>query len=243
VNVVGGHGLDGIGRLSSLDDPVRRQLYEYVASCDGPVARDDAAAAVGINRSLAAYHLDKLADAGILTISYSRPAGRSGPGAGRPTKRYIRTQQEVSASVPPRNYELVATLLAETLTTSGVATLPVRAARAARKIGRASASGGDVSDALRRCGYEPARTADGGIELRNCPFHRLAHEYTELVCGLNLQLIRGMLQAVGGPPRRAVPVPRDGRCCVAVRAAGPSRRKHLHRRVKTPHRQTDGCDG
>ena len=62
--------------LSHLDDPLRRRLYEFVAGRDAPVSRDVAAAAVGIGRTLAAYHLDKLADAGLLQVGYQRPAGR-----------------------------------------------------------------------------------------------------------------------------------------------------------------------
>jgi len=97
--------------LSHLDDPLRRQLYEYVIESDGPVSREQAAAAASIGRTLAAYHLDKLAEVGLLTVSYQRPAGRGGPGAGRPAKLYTRTAREISVSVPPRDYELLARLL------------------------------------------------------------------------------------------------------------------------------------
>ena len=90
--------LAALNGLSHLDDPLRRQLYEYVIECDGPVSREQAAAAASIGRTLAAYHLDKLADAGLLTISYQRPAGRGGPGAGRPAKLYTRATQEMSVS-------------------------------------------------------------------------------------------------------------------------------------------------
>ena len=86
--------LAALNGLSHLDDPLRRQLYEYVTECDGPVSREQAAAAASIGRTLAAYHLDKLADAGLLTISYQRPAGRGGPGAGRPAKLYTRPRRK-----------------------------------------------------------------------------------------------------------------------------------------------------
>ncbi|HZE14687.1 MAG TPA: helix-turn-helix domain-containing protein [Mycobacterium sp.] len=226
MNIDAGHGVDALAALSSLDDPVRRRLYEYVASCDEPVGRDDAAAAVGIGRTLAAYHLDKLADAGVLTVSYSRPPGRSGPGAGRPAKQYSRTQQELLASVPPRHYELLAELLADAIATDDSGTVRATVAAAAYKAGQASASEStDLLDALRSCGYEPAQTTDGQMELRNCPFHQLAHQYTELVCGVNLNLIQGILKAVGDRPQRAVLTPREGRCCVVVRAPRRSRKK------------------
>ena len=223
-----GDHIDPVVGLGSLDDPVRRRLYDYVASCDEPVTREDAAAAAGISRTLAAYHLDKLAEAGILSASYARPAGRSGPGAGRPAKQYSRTQQELSVSVPPRDYKLLAELFAEAVSgdDSGVVRSAVMAA--ARKAGRAGASD-DLIGALCGRGYEPVEAADGGIELRNCPFHRLVHQHTELVCGLNLQLIQGMLEAVGEPPERATLAPREGRCCVAVRPRGIATTNRRHR--------------
>jgi predicted ArsR family transcriptional regulator len=209
-------GLDPVAGLSSLDDPVRRRLYGYVASRDEPVARDDAAAAAGISRTLAAYHLDKLAEAGILSVSYARPPGRSGPGAGRPAKRYARTREELSVSVPPRNYGLLADLLVAAMAADDAGSVRSAVAEAARRAGRASASEHGMIGALCDCGYEPAHTADGRIELRNCPFDRLARQHTELVCWLNLELIQGMLEAVDESPQRATLAPREGRCCVVV---------------------------
>ncbi|MFI8091376.1 helix-turn-helix transcriptional regulator [Streptomyces sp. NPDC086080] len=206
---------DAISGLSSLDDPVRRRLYEYVRTRDEPVSREDAANAAGISRTLAAYHLDKLADAGLLDTSYARAAGRGGPGAGRPAKRYARTEHELSVSVPPRDYGLLAGVLADAVAADGSGTVREAVAAAARSTGR-SAGGEDLIAALSACGYEPATTAENGIDLRNCPFHRLAREHTELVCWLNLHLVRGLLEAGGQSPERAVLAPRPGRCCVVL---------------------------
>lgn len=211
--------LDPLAGLSSLDDPVRQRLYRYIAASDEPIARDDAAAAAGISRTLAAYHLDKLAEAGILSVSYARPAGRSGPGAGRPAKRYARTRDELSVSVPPRNYRLLADLLVTAMDTDDTGTLRPAISAAARRLGRAEASENGVLDTLCELGYEPAVTGDGIIELRNCPFERLARRYTEDVCGLNLQLIQGILEGTGEPAHRAALTPCERRCCVTVRAA------------------------
>ena len=203
---------------------MRRRLYRYIASCDDPVARDDAAAATGVSRPLAAYHLDKLADAGILTVSYARPAGRTGPGAGRPAKRYMRTTSELSVSVPPRNYGLLADLLVAAMADDDGETVRAAVTTAARRAGRAGAAARGVIEALREWGYEPAQTADGLIELRNCPFGRLARQHTELVCNLNLHLIQGMLEAGSDPDQRALLAPRNGRCCVVVRSPRPGAR-------------------
>ncbi|WP_345964472.1 helix-turn-helix domain-containing protein [Streptomyces sp. BRB040] len=212
---------DAISDLSSLDDAVRRRLYDYVRTRDEPVGREEAAGAAGISRTLAAYHLDKLADAGLLATSYARPAGRGGPGAGRPAKRYARTDEELSVSVPPRDYGLLAGVLAEAVAADDSGTVREAVAAAAHAAGR-SAGGEDLTSALRGCGYEPATTTEGGVDLRNCPFHRLAREHTELVCWLNLHLVRGLLEAGGQPAGRAVLAPRPGHCCVVVDPPAPA---------------------
>ncbi|HEX7322231.1 MAG TPA: helix-turn-helix domain-containing protein [Mycobacterium sp.] len=229
MNPRGQDSLDQLAGLSTLDDPIRRRLYQYISSCDEPVVRDDAAAAAGISRTLAAYHLDKLAEAGILSVSYARPPGRSGPGAGRPAKRYARTRREFSVSVPPRNYALLADLLVAAMAGDDGETVRSAVASAAHSAGQASIFGHGVFDALNESGYEPELAADGHIGLRNCPFDRLARQCSELVCGLNLHLIRGMLEGAGESPQRAVLAPREGRCCVVVRPAERQRGNPLRR--------------
>src|SRR5688500_20386593 len=104
--------LEPIGALSALGDQTRRRAYEHVSAQGHPVGRDEVANALGIGRTLAAYHLDRLADAGLLSVAYARRSGRTGPGAGRPAKLYERSDREVAVSVPPRDYGLAARLLA-----------------------------------------------------------------------------------------------------------------------------------
>lgn len=204
--------------LSALADPVRRQLYEYVASQDHPVRRDDAADAAGVSRTLAAYHLDRLVDTGLLATSYARREGRTGPGAGRPAKLYQRVQDEVSLTLPPRTYRLLARLLADAVAddeSGGSRTALMAVAEdEGRQAGQEGA--GDLLQTVRRRGYEPAVTHDGDIDLRNCPFHQLAQRHLELVCGLNYALLRGLLAGCGQDPDRAELVPRPGRCCVTI---------------------------
>lgn len=211
---------EAVARVSSLDDPVRRRLYELVIAQRAPVSRDQAAEAAGIGRTLAAYHLDRLAKAQLLRVSYARPAGRSGPGAGRPAKLYARADDEVAVSLPPRDYELLAELLVESVQgdQSGAMRDAVHRAAAATGHRAGEAAAGDVERALREHGYQPAFTGDGDLELRNCPFHRLAQQHQDLVCGLNLHLIRGLLAGSGQQTERAELCPRAGRCCVVVHA-------------------------
>lgn len=206
--------------LSELADPVRRRLYEYVAGQDDPVRRDQAADGTGISRTLAAYHLDRLAAAGLLTTSYARPPGQTGPGSGRPAKLYRRSEDEVSITVPPRSYGLLAELLADAVAGDQSGTVCPALLAAAEDEGRRTGKrGGDLVEILRRRGYQPVVTDGGDLDLRNCPFHQLAQRHVELVCGLNHALLRGLLVGCGQDPDRAELVPRTGHCCVTIHPA------------------------
>jgi predicted ArsR family transcriptional regulator len=211
-------GAASLAGLNSLGDPVRRRLYDYVVEQDGPVSREQAGAAVEIGRSLAAYHLDKLVDAGLLTTIYQRPAGHGGPGAGRPAKLYRLAEEELAISVPPRDYELLARLLVESVERDPTGTVRATLHQVARDAGRQAGArpGADLMAALRRCGYQP-RASEDGIELRNCPFHRLAQDHRGLVCGLNLRLVEGVITGSAHPQATAALDARPGRCCVVVR--------------------------
>lgn len=136
-----------IESLSLLSEPARRALYEYVAGARGEVGRDEAAEAIGVSRSLAAFHLDKLVAAGLLAVSYRRLSGRTGPGAGRPAKLYQRAEGEHVVSLPPRAYGSAARLLAEVVEEAG---LDPQLQAAARRAGVALAA------------PRPGRGPDGG---------------------------------------------------------------------------------
>jgi predicted ArsR family transcriptional regulator len=207
-----------LASLSSLDDPVRRQLYEVVSRHTQPVGRDEAAAAAGIGRALAVYHLDKLVESGLLTVSYQRPAGRSGPGAGRPAKLYARSDREFTVAVPPREYELAARLLVRAVESDRSGHSRSALHDAARQLGSELGTGQaqDLEGALAEHGYEPSRDDDGVIRLRNCPFHRLVEHHRDTVCGMNLGLIEGMISGLEAAGWRPVLDPQSGYCCVAI---------------------------
>jgi predicted ArsR family transcriptional regulator len=232
-----------LASLSTLDDPVRRRLYEVVTRQDGPLGRDEAASAAGIGRALAVYHLDKLVESGLLTASYQRPAGRSGPGAGRPAKLYARSDREFAVTVPPREYELAARLLVQVVESDASGRSRAALAEVAHRLGaelgsafRAGATGAgaaeaapahrnaasrdvasrDVVSALAQQGYEPGRDDDGVIRLRNCPFHQLAERHRDVVCHMNLALVEGLVAGLDDEGWRPVLDPRPGQCCVAI---------------------------
>jgi predicted ArsR family transcriptional regulator len=203
-----------LAAIGLLQDPVRRALYGHVVAAGGDVSRNQAAEAVGVQRGLAAFHLDKLVEAGLLEASFRRLGDRRGPGAGRPAKLYRRAAGEVAASLPPRTYETAAQLLAEAVDQAG-ADLELQAA--ARRAGRAAGrdAGPAIEQLLEARGYEPYPDGDR-LRLRNCPFAHLAHEFPVLVCSMNLALVEGLLEGIGEPAGRAVMDPAPGRCCVAV---------------------------
>ena len=205
---------DGLATLAALTDGVRRAAYRVVlAAGAAPVGRDEVAEALGVGRTLAAFHLDKLVDAGLLEVSFARRTGRTGPGAGRPAKLYRASAAEHAVSVPPRDYRTAAELLAESVERSGADTALFDVAR---EHGRRTPPGTDVHDLLTAHGYVPEETP-AGIRLNNCPFHRLAEQFPPLICGMNLAMITGLLDGYGAAAQwqatmDAVP----GRCCVLV---------------------------
>src|SRR5918993_4675005 len=101
-----------VAGIAALADPVRRDLYRYVSAQPAPVSRDEASEALGIARHAAKFHLDKLAEEGLLDTSFKRLSKRRGPGAGRPTKLYARSSRQLSVILPERRYDLAGQLLA-----------------------------------------------------------------------------------------------------------------------------------
>ena len=206
-----------LAAIGLLQDPVRRALYGHVVAAGGEVSRNQAAEAARVTRGLAAFHLDKLVEAGLLEATFRRLGDRRGPGAGRPAKLYRRAAGEVAASLPPRTYETAAHLLAETVEQAG-ADLELQAAarRAGSEAGRRIAAEAlAVEQVLEARGYEPYRDGDA-LRLRNCPFANLSAEFPVLVCAMNLCLVEGLLDGLGQDPGRAVMEPAPDRCCVAV---------------------------
>lgn len=226
---------DAVAVVATLRDPVRARLYAFIRRQPQPVTRDAGAAAAGISRKLAAFHLDKLVAVGLLTADYPAPTGRRGPG--RVPKAYTPTPAEWQVSVPPRRYPLLAEVLTAALTEIGQ---PARAAvgrvaadtgrqlgqrvRADRRLGRLGPERAlaVTAEVLDNGGYEPHPGA-GRITLRNCPFAQLATSAPDLVCTLNHDLITGLLDGLGAsPPLYAALVPAQRGCCVQVRTGGPA---------------------
>jgi predicted ArsR family transcriptional regulator len=220
-----------IEALTILREPVRRALYEHVARQPAAVSRDEAARALGINRALAAFHLDRLAEASLLTVEFARRSGRTGPGAGRPAKLYRRSRRRLTVNVPPRDHRLLATLLAASITPPGVtadAADPARrfgrslGARARRRLPRrptAARLQACLEALLDRVGFEPYRPNQREVRLGNCPFDPLSRRHTALVCGVGVALVSGVLDGLAPDAFSVTRDERPDRCCVVLTAS------------------------
>lgn len=222
-----------------LAEPNRRRVYDAVRAGRQPMTRDEVASATGLGRRLATFHLDQLAEAGLLAVDYARPPGRTGPGAGRPAKRYAPTVAELAVSLPQRRYDLVARLLAAAVRDGeGGADAPGDLARRAaydegRRIGEQHKPGGPLSRratldcaqaALAELGYEPGEADAGAVRLRNCPFHTVVDVAPQLVCGMNERLVAGLLAGLDGHPAvTATLAPQPPDCCVRLTDRPPPR--------------------
>lgn len=205
--------------VATLSDASRRALYDYVRRQGHPVGREEAAAATAMSRGLAAFHLDKLVDAGLLTARYEPPSGRP-RGRGRAPKVYEPTGDGLAVTIPERRYELVADILAEAVA-GGAEPASEVAARLAYQRGRDLAAHlrpvrANLVPVLADLGFEPRSEADA-VSLRNCPFKALAARHPALICGLNHAYLSGLVDGLGIRGVETRPAPRPGRCCVELR--------------------------
>jgi predicted ArsR family transcriptional regulator len=223
-----------VSGVAALAEPVRRALYLYVVAQQHPVSRDQASEGLGIARHVVKFHLDKLVEEGLLLTSFKRLTDRRGPGAGRPTKLYQRSDRELSVTVPERHYDLAGQLMAQAIEESTSRGIPVldalhlTAQQLGRTIGRQLREilqrGRSrqrlldaASQALEAHGYEPHVNGET-LELRNCPFHLLAQQHAGLICGMNLALLQGATAEVGDEKLSARLDPARDRCCVLLTA-------------------------
>lgn len=243
----GSDTIDAIEAVALLDEPRRRELYEVVAASAVPLGRDDAAAAVGVSRELAAFHLDRLVAGGLLETEFRRRSGRTGPGAGRPAKLYRRVPRELAVSLPPRAYATLAEVFASALSRLDAVDARHAVGEAARLRGSSVGAAvrreagarpdhGRLRSALvarlREAGFEPrVDPASGDITLCNCPYAALSASQRDLTCGMNKAWADGLLEGLRDARLDAELAPAPERCCVVFRETAPTpRRRALRRR-------------
>ncbi|MGH3766170.1 MAG: helix-turn-helix transcriptional regulator [Pseudonocardiaceae bacterium] len=229
--------LSALIALAALSDPFRRRLYRFIRRSRRPVNREQAAASVGISRKLAAFHLDKLVDVGLLSATHE-PVGQVRK-VGRTPKVYQPTQAVVRISIPEHQHDLLAEVLLNAVIDQRAGESVQQAAlrlaaqhgehlgRAERTRARPGRLGAEraltlAQDVLTRHGFEPSRDDLTTMRLSNCPFHPLTAKAPELVCAINHAFLTGFLHGLQATTVHAVLAPHPPECCVQLRTTPTS---------------------
>lgn len=201
-----------IGHLTAaLGDPTRRAIYIAVRESAEPVTSASIAEIFGIHPNVARHHLDKLAKDGYLKVSFRRPSGRSGPGAGRPAKCYEPTGKVIDVHFPTKRYDVLVELLVRIIQRVAPEQLTAIAEEVGRDYGRELAAEigapGDrgyaeairaVAKALTGLGFAAKGDASHQrLVLSNCPFGEAATGYPEVVCSLDRGIVAGLFESLG----------------------------------------------
>jgi predicted ArsR family transcriptional regulator len=195
---------------AAFGDPTRRRIYLFTHEHPEGVTAAEVASAVDLHPNVARHHLDKLVAGGHLDVAVDRSGGG---GAGRPSKRYRATAEQVTLAVPVRHDEVLMALLGRALTELG----PTRAERIAEEVGEhygrelAGTMDDDAprsvraalhaaADALSAHGFA-AHAEDTRGELRivseHCPFGNAAVEHP-VICAVDRGMVRGLLASLAG---------------------------------------------
>ena len=220
--------------VAALEDPVRGSLYEVIREAGRPVSREEAAAAAGISRKLAAFHLEKLLSLGLLEATYAQPANRRGR-PGRVPKVYVIADREFAVSIPTRRYDVLGEVLLDALErTSDDGKAAQEAVAAASRRGRVAGESirqekrlgrvgpertlAAAAEFLGEAGFEPERPDGRTVQLRNCPFRALAQKWPDLVCVINHAYLDALVEGIGSDQVHATLSRPAGMCCVELRA-------------------------
>jgi predicted ArsR family transcriptional regulator len=215
--------------VALLAEPTRQRLYLHLRERNEPVGREEAARHAGIKPRLAAFHLDRMAEAGLLEVGYRRLTGRVGPGAGRPAKVYSVSSRSFSVEVPQTRYGLAASMMATALSAggpgaNGAGSLQDVATAVGESLGgeirqQARTKGARleaVQDKLKQLGYEPQVDESGDWTMRNCIFAELSVSHRELVCPMNGALVTGLLNGARLKSLRVERRTAKPGCCVGL---------------------------
>lgn len=207
-----------IERLANaLGDPTRRRIFFFVRASGELVGKDEVSEGVGVERRLAAFHLDKLVEQQFLRAEFRRRSGRTGPGAGRPAKLYALADSELSVSLPERHYDLLAQLLLRAMSDRSEAPAQAVLERVGYEFGReiglrqlaergheatplkthstTTEAIAEVVRLLSRYGFAAESDGTDAIKACACPFEEMAFHDPARVCGLDRAIWRGVLSA------------------------------------------------
>jgi len=220
-----------ITAVAVLADGVRRSLFEFVRRAPASVTREEAAAAVGVSRKLAAFHLEKLVDLGLL--SSATPADSDGQ-VGRRPKRYAAGELDLNVAIPARRPDLLARFLVDAIVSERQDESTLDAAvRVGREHGRAAGTrerdsrrpgrlGAERALTFTRAllealGFEVSHLPADSVRFRSCPYQPLASSEPEVVCQIHHAYLTGLLDGIKAHSIDAVLTSGSAPCCVELR--------------------------
>ena len=181
----------------------RTRLLAVLDRSARPMGVRELAEAVDLHPNTVRQHLDQLVEAGLAVRDAAPPVGR-----GRPPLRYA--AEPGSDEQDPAAYRALAGVLAGQLARlpDSVPVALAAGERWGRALAHETTDPAPAANALGRlvavldaAGFAPqAPVADGApIRLRHCPFGTLARDNGEVICGVHLGLMRGVLRELDAP--------------------------------------------
>lgn len=180
--------------LGALRDFTRRDILLRFYADRKPRSVDDVAQVVGIHRSVAFEHLERLVALGYLEVERRRGL------PGKPAKIYRLTAGPVQISHPMRRYDVLAEALAQSFQRQGDrGTVAIREAGHAFGMGLGRSGARSIPTALEPLSemggeYEVGR--GGAVTCTNCLFAEVCRR-TPIVCSFHAGLIAGLLERSG----------------------------------------------
>ena len=193
-------------------------MFEHVMTSSDPVSASETAAVFGLHRTVARSHLEKLSEAGLVTIGTRR-----NPRGGRPAKVYSPVNTRLDIQVPPRQYRSLSAMLvrlASKLNGSTVALAEEVGCECGRQAatslpgGQFSRDGrlnlGSIVAHLYETGCSPHATVRDDhtlvVETNNCLYLEIARERPAVVCGLCSGLLCGLIGVDPGAHRQTAAI-------------------------------------
>jgi predicted ArsR family transcriptional regulator len=202
--------VDRLSLFKMLADRSRYAIYQEVIRAEEPLSTIEIAERLDLHPNTVRQHLEKMREAGLLTVSTDRHGS-----VGRPQHRWAACPEAPSLGLEPAGFRVLAHLLAE-LTAEGTPLAstvigvgrrqgqerPTR--RAARPVESRPSCLHAVMDELADLGFDPALERLDNDELASisfmrCPFREVAVLYPDVVCQLHLGITEGILARVTDP--------------------------------------------
>lgn len=198
-----------------LADGTRYRIYRSIMERPGvQVTVAEIAELFGLHPNVARMHLGKLAQVDLLTTSL-----RKGEGGGRPARLYQLSDRVSTICLPPRRYELLASLAVAALSEAADVEAVSRVCKDfGRRAGLQMVESRGGSDRFDRDAVVALLTEvinDSGmiavtewvgkalvVDIRNCVFKEISTSRPDLVCGMHHAFMEGVVEALSSDHAR-----------------------------------------